>query len=121
MPDLEMSIPQGHTRKERQMNPIIEKVARAVYDGLEEADPSAFIGTFKTDRDVTIDGKFSLPTVARAAIRATLEHLRDNVSEGMVETCNEQIGYMGDGDVNTDSLENGIRAIFSQAIAELDA
>ena len=58
---------------------------------------------------------------AICAIRATLQHYMENVSEGMVEAAFDQIRYDGSGDADDDSLERGLSASLTQALKELDA
>jgi uncharacterized protein (DUF2267 family) len=90
------------------MNPIIEKVARAMED-VGSMSSYASKGLLREAR-------------ARAAIRATLEHLRDNVSEGMRTTMAEKLHLNGyDRLYENEHAEGALKAVFSAAIAELDA
>lgn len=81
-------------RKETVMDDVVERVAVAI--------ESAFI-----------DGKDTANTwrdEARAAIRATLEHYRDNVSERMIKAAYEELG----------SKESVFERMITQALKELD-
>lgn len=64
------------------MNPIIEKVARALADSFKDRIAKAAAMPF-SETGVATPNVFVWEEYARAAIRATLEGLRDNVSEGM--------------------------------------
>jgi hypothetical protein len=88
----------------RQMNPPIEKVARAMED-VGSMSSYASKGLLREAR-------------ARAAIRATLEHLRDNISEGVSEQAYTEANAWVNDCAKFDDI---LRAAFSQAIAELDA
>jgi hypothetical protein len=79
------------------MNPIIEKVALAILDSGEGClSGAAYVDPHKS---------------ARAAIRATLEHLKEHPPEVMQPR----------GDWDYGDEERVFRSILSQAIAELDA
>lgn len=110
--------------KERQMNPIIEKVARAARDADAAAYKSANPGVDAGAIDLASSRMFesSYVPIARAAIRATLEHLKENVSDkaafaGMLAIVGDKIDYGSDPD---DAIAC-FKAVCSQAIAELDA
>ncbi len=90
------------------MNPIIEKVARAIctqaerdWDKLEYMDPQ----------------QWEYEDQAKVAIRATLEHLRVNVSDEMELAGLKAGNYVNDGE----AMKSEFRAMIKQAIAELDA
>lgn len=96
-------------RKARQMNPIIEKVARAMHADFEHIIPwnECRKGAKQYDREL-----------ARAAIRATLEHLRDNVSEGMITSGEEICGIYV---ISKDAQGDLFKAMVRQALDELEA
>jgi hypothetical protein len=100
-------------RKARQMNPIIEKVADAILDSGEGCLSGA----------VYVDPHKS----ARAAIRATLEHLKENVSEdmdlegGKVGDRFTPDGLFGHGDPDFNTATKIFKAMLTQAIAKIDA
>jgi hypothetical protein len=83
------------------MNPIIEKVARAIADANMED-----YAELKALHD----------EMSRAAIRATLEGLLEN--ESATALSKADAAYM---DASEDGLLVFYRAMISQAIAELDA
>jgi hypothetical protein len=83
---------------------VIEKVARAIWDSHELVDwPTADI----------LDRGFHLKA-SHAAIRATLQHYAENVSEGMLEAALDASDY--------DMIpQDTFPAMLLQAIKELDA
>jgi hypothetical protein len=89
------------------MNPIIEKVALAILDSGEGClSGAAYVDPHKS---------------ARAAIRATLEGLRDNVSERVISE-GESAASIGIGKPSDDEAMPRVwKAMINQAIAELDA
>lgn len=105
------------------MTDIVEHVARAIY----ERGPS-YIEDVCIPWDRQRDGKREVHRDdARAAIRATLEYARDNVSENMVVTgrlADDVLGKFVDGVLgHTDpreAVEGIFRAMITTLLAELD-
>lgn len=59
--------------------------------------------------DIILPNEFVFETLAHTAIKATLEHLRDNVSDGMKEAA-----------MASDSRIAAFRGMLSQAIEEME-
>lgn len=91
------------------MSEIIEKVANAF--GSVTWQENKTVGDYRNE-------------VARAAIKATLEHLRDNVSEEMVgvayDVAVDNGDYVDAGEFTLTMNSEVLKAAFSQALTELE-
>lgn len=104
------------------MNPIIEKVARATNHAESEPHKAETgYGDIYGWDDVMPAVRERHYAIARAAIRATLEHLKDHPSERVI--CEgESAASIGIGKPSDDeALPRVWKAMLSQALAELDA
>lgn len=82
------------------MSALVEHVGNAIFEAMDITDG--------------LDGT-AAENYARAAIRATLEYARDNVSQGMIYA-----GQEIPDEIFVDEAENVFRAMIDALLAELD-